>query len=197
MKYSDALLWKLELSGAALCTALSLFLRELYTLCGRSLTGILFGAVNHSIWEGAKTLLLPLLIWGLLVQLSISPVFHRYLPVKVCAVSASLLLYIGLSASVRQAVGCALWAELSVTAVCAVFCAATTCLCYRSRLRWELCFAPAAVAVFLLAAFYFSFTPFPPHNALFLDPDTGMYGVIPEHIDRGAAALDAMIKTGL
>ena len=180
MKYSDALLWKLELSGAALCTALSLFLRELYTLCGRSLTGILFGAVNHSIWEGAKTLLLPLLIWGLLVQLSISPVFHRYLPVKVCAVSVSLLLYIGLSASVRQAVGCALWAELSVTAVCAVFCAATTCLCYRSRLRWELCF-----------------TPFPPHNALFLDPDTGMYGVIPEHIDRGAAALDAMIKTGL
>ena len=41
----------------------------------------------------------------------------------------------------------------------------------------------------LIFIMYFSFSAFPPRMDLFLDKESGMYGIIPEHIDIGAEAL--------
>ena len=59
----------LEAAGGVFTAAASLFMQHLYSLSGQELLGILFGAVNGSVWEACKTLLFPFLIWALLEAL--------------------------------------------------------------------------------------------------------------------------------
>lgn len=192
MTLSKSRPWLPELSGAALCTAAAWALRRLYALCGGEISGILFGSVNRSVWESGKALFLPLLGWGLLMLLSVRQRFHRFLPVRVCAVAAGWAAYLGLCAGFRALWGMSETAETVLTGCCALLCAALSVLLYRGGLPWERLFAPSVFVLFLLLAFYFSFTPFPLRSALFCDPETGMRGIVPPYIDRGAAALDAI-----
>lgn len=173
----------LEIAGGAFVACGSLFMRRLYSLCGGELPGILFGAVNGSIWEACKTLLLPYLLWAVLETLSLRLRVHRFTVVK--ALTLYLLGFVYLS--LRSTGSADLFASVIAVA------AATLCslfLYYAGiPLRWL--FAPALVLLFLFAALYCSLTPFPPHTALFFDSESGLYGIIPRSYDYGAVALDA------
>ena len=61
-------LTELEMGGILFCFLASLLMKQLYTLTDGHLIGVLFGAVNNSVWEQAKTLLLPYLLWGMLLH---------------------------------------------------------------------------------------------------------------------------------
>ena len=50
-------LMKLEISGIFFILIMSVFMQNLYSISDRGLIGVLFGSVNDSIWETAKTLL--------------------------------------------------------------------------------------------------------------------------------------------
>jgi len=175
----DRKLLFLEISGGAFVACGSLFMRQLYALCGGELLGILFGAVNGSMWEACKTLLLPYLLWAILETLLLRLRVHRFTVVK--ALSLYLLGFVYLALRVTGS------ADLfaSVLAVAA----ATLCSLFLYHadvpLRWL--FAPSLVLLFLFAALYCSLTPFPPHTALFYDRTAGLYGIIPRHYDYGAA----------
>ena len=69
------ILMKLEIGGIFFILILSAFMQNLYSLCNRELIGVLFGSVNDSIWETAKTLLLPYAIWGMIELLCIRSPF--------------------------------------------------------------------------------------------------------------------------
>ena len=81
----DRKLLFLEIAGGAFVACGSLFMRQLYTLCGGELLGILFGAVNGSMWEACKTLLLPYLLWAVLETLTLRLRVHRFTVVKALA----------------------------------------------------------------------------------------------------------------
>lgn len=175
-----------DVCGVGFVAAGSLFMQQLYGLSGHELIGILFGSVNNSIWEMCKTLLLPYLVWTVLEILSVRVSLYRFTVAK----TASLYL-LGATYILLRLLSVSQFAAAAIS-VCAAFALAQLLYCSPMPLRGL--FAPAIVLLFLFVSLYFSLTPFPLQNEIFRDSATGMYGLIPDHLDYGAIALDAMAK---
>lgn len=182
----DKKLIHLELSGLLFVAAGAYFMRNICELTGCGLIGILFGAVNGSVWELCKTLLLPFFLWALLETLIVRVHIRRFAASKTAALYLLGFSYITARTFLPDLPAAAL-------SVVAAFCLSYAL--YRSPLELEGLFAPSVSLLFLFLAFYFSFTPFPPRCGIFRDPSTGMYGIIPKFIDYGAIALDAVTYT--
>ena len=166
-------------------------MKQLYALTDGHLIGVLFGAVNNSVWEQTKTLLLPYLLWGLLELLSVQPSMKRLTAAK----TLSLYLLGGLLCGgglLLRPCGAAANTAFSLAAV--TFCSLFSLWLYRSPLYLKNLFAPCVLLLFLFVSLYFSFTPFPPQLALFRDDETGMFGIIPIYMDKGAVILDALAE---
>ena len=176
-----------DICGVGFVAAGAWFMRQLYEWSGHELLGILFGAVNGSIWEACKTLLLPFLIWSVLELLSIRMPLHRFVAAKTAA-----LYLLGFSYILLR-----LLSFGDVSAAAMSLCAATvlSLVLFYAPLPQNALFAPSVALLFLFVSLYFSLTPFAPHNPVFLDKATGMYGLIPDDLDYGAIALDAMTKS--
>lgn len=187
IKKAEKLFVLLEAAGIIFVLICRLFMSKLYTLCGGNLVGVMFGSVNKSIWENCKILLLPYLFWSLIELMSVSPHMRRFTSCKTISLYFLGLSYIGLSlifSAENQ--------SIFIAALCTALAFVLSFALYRSKFNVQTLFAPSVFLLFLFWAVYFSFTPFPPQNAVFLDSESGLYGIIPTHIDLGAAALDAM-----
>lgn len=184
-------LTELEMGGILFCFLVSILMKQLYALTDGHLIGVLFGAVNNSVWEQTKTLLLPYLLWGLLELLSVQPSMKRLTAAK----TLSLYLLGGLLCGgglLLRPCGAAANTAFSLAAV--TFCSLFSQWLYRSPLYLKNLFAPCVLLLFLFVSLYFSFTPFPPQLALFRDDETGMFGIIPIYMDKGAVILDALAE---
>ena len=184
-------LTELEMGGILFCFLVSVLMKQLYALTDGHLIGVLFGAVNNSVWEQTKTLLLPYLLWGLLELLSVQPSMKRLTSAK----TLSLYLLGGLLCGgglLLRPCGAAANTAFSLAAV--TFCSLFSLWLYRSPLYLKNLFAPCVLLLFLFVSLYFSFTPFPPQLALFRDDETGMFGIIPIYMDKGAVILDALAE---
>lgn len=184
-------LTELEMGGILFCFLVSVLMKQLYALTDGHLIGVLFGAVNNSVWEQTKTLLLPYLLWGLLELLSVQPSMKRLTAAK----TLSLYLLGGLLCGgglLLRPCGAAANTAFSLAAV--TFCSLFSLWLYRSPLYLKILFAPCVLLLFLFVSLYFSFTPFPPQLALFRDDETGMFGIIPIYMDKGAVILDALAE---
>lgn len=186
-------LFRLEIFGIFFTISASVFFQNLYFLSDRSLIGVMFGSVNDSIWETAKTLLLPFLIWGAIEALSIDMPFHRFVVSKIISLYWLAGTYILLCLVFNYLSASAEYMAGFISGVASVCTAAY--LSYRltySDIKLEGLFIPCCFMLLLLCSFFFSFTPFPPKLYIFMDRSTGLYGIIPEHIDTGAIALDSI-----
>lgn len=182
---------EMEMGGILFCFLVSVLMKQLYALTDGHLIGVLFGAVNNSVWEQTKTLLLPYLLWGLLELLSVQPSMKRLTAAK----TLSLYLLGGLLCGgglLLRPCGAAANTAFSLAAV--TFCSLFSLWLYRSPLYLKNLFAPCVLLLFLFVSLYFSFTPFPPQLALFRDDETGMFGIIPIYMDKGAVILDALAE---
>ncbi len=157
-----------EISGGGFVALCSIFMRRLYTLNGGELIGILFGAVNNSPWETAKTLLLPYLVWALLELMAVKPRVCRFTAAKTAGLYLLGAVYLSLSLLLPEPLAAAV-------GVCAAF--MLPLWLYRTALPLQRLFALSVCLLFLFVALYFSLTPFAPHLALFRDAETGMYGI--------------------
>lgn len=185
-KRSKALIL-MEAIGVFFVLICSFFMSKLNGLCGGNLIGMMFGSVNQSIWESCKTLLLPYLLWGLIELLSLSPHMHRFTAVKTVTLFFLGVTYIGL----RLIFGYDK-PSVFVAVICVAISFTLSFFLYISKYDLSSLFPPSVFLLFLFWALYFSFTPFPPQNIIFRDPQTGIYGIIPSHYDLGASALDAI-----
>ena len=174
----------LEAAGVLFIAAASAFMQHLYSLSGQELLGILFGAVNGSVWEACKTLLLPFFIWALLEALIYRTAIYKYTASKTISLYTLGALYIllrqtALSPQFAAAVSVAAAVSLSV-------------FLYISPLPLQKLFFPSLLLLFLFISLYFALTPFAPHFKIFRDPATGLYGILPKHFDYGAFVPDSM-----
>ena len=184
---------KTEVGGIFFVLVVSMFLHNLYSLCGHEIIGIMFGSVNDSIWEGLKVILLTYILWAILELMCIKPRFKKFVVSKIISLYVLGFLYIA------QCLVFSLFSKTPQFVAELTFCFVSVCLSaflseklYFSLIGLEGLFAPALFLLLLFGAFYCSFTPFPPKNILFMDRATGLYGIIPENIDEGAIVLDTI-----
>ena len=184
---------KLEIAGIFFVIIMSVFLQNLYDLTSNSLLGVMFGAVNDSIWETEKTLLLPYLIWGIIEILCVRVPFKQYVVSKVIALwtffasFAVLCLLFSLTKPENYSLP-----EFAVALVCTVLAFFISYRLTFSSKKLEGLFVPSFFMILLFIALYCSFTPFPPRLYMFMDRATGLYGIIPENFDMGAVYLDSV-----
>lgn len=189
----DKRILRLEIAGSVFVIIMSVLLQNLYTISGGALIGIMFGSANSSIWEITKTILISYIIWSIIEIMCAGVQFHRFVVARVISLYFLGAFYIILcliffafdsgSYSMPEFVA-AIASVISASFLC--------CRLMRSRFRLEKLFAPAVFMMLLFIALYCSFTPFPPHNLIFMDRVTGLYGIIPDYIDEGAIVLDTL-----
>ena len=187
IKRAEKLFAPLEAAGIIFVLVCRLFMSSLYTLCGGNLVGVMFGSVNGSIWENCKILMLPFLFWSLIELMSMQVHLRRFTSAKTISLCFLGFSYIGISL--------VLGAENQnafIAALCTALSFVLSFALYNSKLNLQSLFPQSVFLLFLFWAVYFSFTPFPPKNAVFLDPVSGLYGIIPSYIDLGAVTLNAM-----
>jgi hypothetical protein len=128
----------------------------------------------------------------MLELLSIRPPFYKFVVSKVIAVYFLGISYIAVNLLIKVL---RLDGGYMANFVSAIACVSVALyLSYRlisSERNLRGFFMPSLFMLLLLMSFYVSFTPFPPHNPIFEDRNTGLYGIIPENIDFGAIVLDA------
>lgn len=184
-------LFKCELGGIFFVLTLSVIMQNLYQLTNHNLLGVMFGAVNGSIWELTKTLIFPFLLWSILELLSIRPPFYQFVVSKTISLYVLGVIYILYNLFCQVFLQSSDYLPAFIGAVVCV--SACEYLSYRlvlSDYNLSGFFAPALFLLLLFISFYISFTPFPPHIFIFADKTTGLYGIIPDNIDIGAIILD-------
>lgn len=167
-----------ETCGWAVICLGAVYLRFAYELSGGSALGILFGAVNESVWEHVKIYSIAYMGWGVLQLLWLRTPFRPYVAAK--CVGLYLLMggtaafsYINTALIGSQS----LWTE-SLTAFAVV--AAAQAVSLKLSTAWNKAseyFAPALMLLMLYYVMFFSFTVFPPRLGPFRDPYTGGFGV--------------------
>ena len=170
----------LESAGIVFCCLCRIFTGHLYEWCGGDLLGVLFGSVNNSVWEQNKTTLLAYFLWGIIEILLLQHAMKRLTVAKTASLYCTGLLLTG---------GSIINGGWIVCIVSLIVSAGFSTVLFTSSLNLKSLFAPCLFLLLLFLAFYFCFTPFPPHLRLFEDPQTHFYGIIPPYIDKGAAIL--------
>lgn len=182
----------LEIVGAFLIFGLATLFHFIYDLTQGSVFSILFGAVNESVWENTKIFLIAYTIWAVVEVLVSNVHFKQFVVGKVLgiyfiAVFIIVLHYI----SVLFAGESKLWVDIVIGALSVIL---AQIISYRFSVGsrdLKPYFVPALFLLGLYLIGFFSFTVFPPHLELFRDSQTGFYGIVPDYIDQGAAALNA------
>ena len=183
----DKKLKGLEFAGAVFVFVCGTLLHFLYEWSNKNVVGILFGAVNESVWEHIKIFALPYLVWGV-IELAFSiGYFRQFVVAKVFGLYLQCILIISFYYLYSSIIGCSiLWLDILSVLVW---------ICLAQLFSFKLTTGQRDVRVlfpfvlgllFLFGAMYFCFTAVPPHIDLFKDPVTGMYGIIPKNIDVGA-----------
>lgn len=182
---------KLEIAGVFFVIILSIFLQNLYSITNRNLVGVMFGSVNHSIWEFTKTLLLPYFLWSMIELLSLRTPFRRFVVSKTISLYFLGISYIIITL-VTNLLGLCTNAlpELVAAVACVAMSQYLSLRLIRSDFNIKNLYMLSIFLLLLFAALFLSFTVFPPEMYVFKDRDTGLYGIIPEYIDKGAIALD-------
>lgn len=169
-----------ELSGAVLCLGLYAVLLNLYELTGRSTISIVLGAVNGSVWERLKCLIIPYMAFGLLELLCLRAPFKAIVSAKAAGLLGLIILGF-LLGNIRND-------YIYGAAVTAAGFAASYLLS-GSRFELKQLFALSVFFAALVFVCVISFTAFPPQFLPFRDPQSGLYGVIPTDFDLGAVVL--------
>lgn len=174
----------MELSGILFCMAAVSVLRTLYEVFPGSTVGILFGSVNNSVWEQLKPMILCCILYGFTELMCAMPYFRRFVSAKALGLYSSVLFYIIIKTFLPSEFD----AVLTLVSICLGFIISKNLTLCKKDISFL--FYPACFMLLLIFIMYFSFTPFPPKINLFLDRESGMYGIIPDYIDKGAQALN-------
>lgn len=166
-----------DLLGVLFCTLGAYLLGGVYELCAENPLGILFGAVNGSIWESSKALIVTYVVWGIVGLFCLKPCFRAYIVSKAFGLWTALGVYILLCVVIVQARYAAAVIALSAGFVMDCFLMKRDC----GKL-----FHTACYMLLLVFVMFFCFTVNPPRLFIFRDPTTSMYGIIPRDIDMGA-----------
>ena len=167
-----------EIIGCAAIYSAAVYLHFAYTLSSGSALGLVFGAVNESVWEHVKIFSSAYAGWALLQLMWIKVPFRRYAVSKcigLYTLMGGIICFYYAYTAIMGTGSPSVYIIFSVIAVIL-----TQLLSFEltvSDNRLEEFFHPAMMLFLLYYLMYFSFSIFPPHAGLFRDPVSGGYGI--------------------
>lgn len=167
-----------EAIGAVTIYTAAVFLHFVYALSGNSALGMVFGAVNESVWEHVKIFSEAYAGWALLQLCWLKVPFRRYVVAKCAGLYLLMGLMIGFFYAYTAFTGTAVPRVDIISS--AVTVTAVQLLTYRMitrSTRLGQYYYPALMLLLLYYLMLFSFTVFPPKLGLFRDPVGGGYGI--------------------
>lgn len=170
-----------EAVGCVAIYAAAAYLHFAYELSGGSALGILFGAVNESVWEHVKIFSAAYVGYALLQLAWLRAPFRQYVVAK----CIGLYLLMGGMIVVYYAYtyfagGSILWVDLLYSFLLVIAVQLLTYLLETGDNHLAEYFSPALMLIMLYYLMFFSFTIFPPKTELFRDPVSGGFGLIAE-----------------
>ena len=178
MRVDERKLMHSEAVGAVAIYIAAVFLHFAYALSGGSPLGMVFGAVNESVWEHVKIFSAAYTGWALLQLCWLRVPFRRYVAAKCVGLYALMGLMIGFFYAYTALTGRDIPAvDVVSSAVFTIAAQAISYLLTRGDNRLDEYFHPALMLLMLYYLMFFSFTVYPPRVGLFRDPLTGEYGI--------------------
>ena len=154
-------------------------LHFIYDWSGGSPAAALFGAVNESTWEHMKIAAIPMLLFSVAEFFRFGKREPNFFAAKLVSLAICMGIIVGVFYTYTYLLGRSVLAADIVLFYTAI--AAGQWLGYRTLLLPP---EPACrqiialIALLCITAALFSFTYYPPHALLFLDPVTGGYGIV-------------------
>ena len=174
-----------EAAGCFTIYAAAVYLHFAYPLCGGAALGILFGAVNESVWEHAKIFSAAYIGWSLLQLSWLKVRFRQYAAAKCIGLYTLMGLIIGCHYGYVVLSGeHLLCADIGLSVAAVVLVQVLTYFFETGENQLADYFAPAMMLLMLYYLMFFSFTIFPPKTELFRDPTSGGFGIIEKIVER-------------
>ena len=149
-----------------------------YRWTGGAVWAALVSCANQSVWELSKMITVPYCLWAVLEFFWLHPPIKRYTVAKTLGLAACVGGMVALSYTMAGIVGYPVPAvEIATAAVLAAFGHLLAVRLMRSARKLDGWFTVAVFSLILLVVMYLSFTVNPPRINLFLDPNTGGYGI--------------------
>ena len=173
-----------EAVGFVIIYAAAVYLHFAYPLSGGAALGILFGAVNESVWEHVKILSAAYIGWSLLQLSWLRVRFRQYAAAKCIGLYTLMGLIIGGHYGYTALTGEVLFrADIGLSVAAVALVQVMTYFLETRENQLADYFAPAMMLLMLYYLMFFSFTIFPPKAELFRDPTSGGYGIIEKIVE--------------
>lgn len=183
----------LEIAGAIITVVVWFLLHKLNSLECDHLINVIFGSVNHSVWESLKIFLLACLLWSGIEMCWAKPYFRRFVVVKTISIYGGIFFYGGIVTLLQ--IGGLRINKGTEAAFMMVFSILFHTFSYKFMMKKPKVqgfFVPCIFMLLLFSVVFVCFTPFPPKIPLFMDFENGLYGIIPPNFDKGAIFLDSL-----
>lgn len=179
-----------EMLGVFVSLMLTFLMWQIYNLTKGNPLGVIFGSVNNSIWEQLKALIISYVVFGGLELFTSKPYFRQFVVGKAWGLYGVISAYIILRYITISVFNVFVNSFVALVSLIIGYVVSYFVTNFKADLR-DL-FVPSFFMLVLIFVMFFSFSAFPPKLTLFQDPDTGMYGIIPDYIDTGAIILNYM-----
>jgi hypothetical protein len=179
-----------EIVGIALSLIVTFIMWQVYSFTQGNPIGVIFGSVNGSIWEHLKGLIVSYVLFGGLELFTSKPHFRQFVVAKAFGLYGVIFVYIILRHLTASFLN--IYVNCGVALIALVVGFVISYLVTTNRADLRDLFMPSFFMLVLLFVMFFSFSVFPPKLVLFQDPDTGLYGIIPDYIDTGAIILNSI-----
>lgn len=167
-----------EAVGCAVIFAAAVYLHFAYLLSGGSALGMVFGAVNESVWEHVKIFSAAYTGWAMIQLCWIRVPFRRYVAAKCAGLYFLMGFMILFFYTYTYFAGTnILWLDILSSFVTVAAAQFISFMGTTGDNRLGEYFAPALMLLMLYYLMFFSFTVFPPKLGLFRDPVFGGYGI--------------------
>jgi hypothetical protein len=166
-----------ELAGALFIIILGSMLHFTFKWSGNNQLVAIFSADNESVWEHLKLVFWPTLLWGLIEFLSLRGKANNFVFAKTAEVYLMIALIPAIFYTYTALIGESLAIDIGSFMVVAVIgqLFSYKLLTVRQLPRWVTWVSLGFFA--LLLVLFVVFTFYPPQFQLFLDPETGTYGI--------------------
>jgi hypothetical protein len=167
----------LEIIGTLFIIFIGTALHFTFALSGNNPIVGSFSAVNESVWEHLKLPFWPSIFWLLIMMYPLRNTVSNFFSAKVTGIVVMLVIIPVVFYSYTAFTEEILAVDIATFIIAVIVGQIVSYSLYKQKNRSRLTEVVAITIIALLAIMFVTFTFYPPHLSIFMDPETGHYGI--------------------